>query len=220
MKKLITILAILTVLVGAVFADTADIRVSTTIGEVAPGFKLAYKALAEANGASYTSGTTGTVASSVVAGTPTKGEIVITTNDMLQEDAAITFSVIQTVDKARKTADYTLSASADALKLYQVPSTAQGGYSDYTGAQSANTMFLLAGTTTTATTKAATITGVDRSTYYEHGEAGTSVTFEFLGTPIPQNTEIATFTYQWNKNADAIPGKYQADVVLTITASR
>lgn len=213
MKKLITILAILTVLVGAVFADTADIRISTEIGEVAPAFKLSYKAVATGNSATYTSGTTETVASSVVAGTPTAGEIVITTNDMLTKDAAITFAVTQTVANARKTASYTLSANAGDLTLYEIPGTTEEEKTP-SAEQIAANKFDLVGDA------AATITPVAHTDYYDNGREGTSVTFDFLGTPIPANTEIATFSYKWGKNADAIPGKYQADVVLTITASR
>lgn len=216
MKKLITILAILIVLVGAVFAanTTADIRVSTEIGEVAPGFKLAFKALTEnSNTATYQTGYTS--AESVAAeSNPTKGQIVITTNDMLSKDADITFAVKQTVAKARKIANYTLSVATTDLKLYAVPNPTTGADETPSSAQIAASKFALSGDA------AATITGVDNATYYTHGNPGTTVTFNFNGTPVPADTEIATFNYKWNKNADAIPGKYQADVVLTITASR
>ena len=213
MKKAITILAVLIVLIGAVFADTADIRVSTEIGEVAPGFKLAFKELAQSNQASYAEGYT-TAESTAVASNPTKGDIVITTNDMLTKNAVITFAVKQSVADARKVANYTLSVSTTNLTLYKVPSPTTGADTDPTPAQIAANVFALEGTA------AATITGTDNATYYTHGDAGTSVTFNFTGAPVPANTEIATFTYQWNKNANAIPGKYQADVILTVTASR
>ena len=215
MKKAITILAVLIVLVGAVFAanTTADIRVSTEIGEVAPGFKLAFKALTQnSNTATYEAGYN--TAESLAANSPTKGQIVITTDDMLTKDADITFAVKQTVASARKVANYTLSASTTALTLYAVPNPTTGEDDTPSSAQIAANKFALSGNA------AATITGVDNATYYTHGDAGTSVTFNFKGTPIPADTEIATFNFKWLHNGDAIPGKYQADVVLTVTASR
>ncbi len=215
MKKAITILAVLIVLIGAVFAtDTnAAIRVSTEIGEVAPGFKLAFKELAQGNTATYVDGYT-TAESTAVESNVEKGQIVITTNDMLTKDAKITFAVKQSVNKARKIANYTLSVATTDLKLYKVPSPTTGADIDPTPAQIAANVFALEGNA------AATINPVDNATYYTHGNAGTTVTFNFTGASVPENTEIANFTYQWNKNANAIAGKYQADVTLTVTSSR
>ena len=204
MKKLITILAIMIVLVGAVFADTANLLVTTEVTEVAQTFKLNLKEVATGNNKATFSDS---AAESVVESTPTTDDATITTNDMLTKDATVTFNVLQTTTDARKTISYTLSAVVEDLTLYELP--------DHTTPTNAQ---ITANKFAADTPLARTITAVDHSEYYTHGDAGTSVAVNFLGTPVPANTEIATFTCTWTHNANAIPGFYRANVTLTITS--
>ena len=209
MKKLIAILTIAIVLVGAVFADTADLHITTTITAIPQAFKLGVKSVATGEGKATLS--SGADAVSVVTNAaPTKGEVVITTNDLLTKDATITFAVYQTAEGARKTQGYTLSATVGNLVLYALPAGTVGGTTPSAAQITANYF--------AADAPNATLTAVTNATLYTNGNAGTTLAIGFLGTPVAANTEIANFTCTWGKNANNIPGEYQADVVLTITA--
>ena len=218
MKKLIAILTIAIVLVGAVFADAtstgaSSLRITTTISPVEPTFKLATTQVHSDLAAAADASAVNAITAAALAG---ESSHVITTDALLDDEVEVTFSVVQlTASKSVKT--YTLTATATDLVLYK--------YQNAAGA------WVLVSTTAHPATDAEKTFEVDATTVntFANGDltsaqatyAGTtsSKTITYKGTDVEADTEVATFTCTWGQNENAVPGQYQGTVTLTITST-
>ena len=216
MKKLIAIVTIAIVLVGAVFADTTEnhkLQITAHVGEQAPVFQLVYDANHKTNtednanrdnvvGADFSS-TTYTVNSAI-----DKTAVDITT-------ANITASVIAHLNSSVKLSEetpYTLTFKADSLKSSEqhddayyyidpittgssiVANTAQGGLDAGITMGNPSNLSVTQGTlqgTITATMSVANIAACD----------------------------LATFTFVYEADPDAPADDYTAYIWLTVSAS-
>ena len=221
MKKLITILTIMIVLVGAVFAASTDssLIVTTKINSLEPTFKLS-------------TAETGTATSEVALGTAgtLSNAYAITTDYLLANDATVTFYVRQ-ISMSRSVKTYTLTATATDLVLYQYPNQAgNGNILVSTTAHPADPEY-----------KRFEVTGRDTSTgiavvktfadgaletakaTYGGAADGSSKTITYKGNAVgsASSTDIvvASFTCTWNDNINAVSGDYQATVTLTVEAT-
>ena len=206
MKKVIAILTIAIVLVGAVFAATstgnAVLKVQTTIEPVEPTFKLATDQVEDELG-----GDDGATAH------------VITTNDLLTAEQTVTFDVIQLI--ASKTVKmYTLTATATDLVLYQYQ-LPNGTWQNVSGeggvahpATDAEKKF-----TVNATTVNTFANGVLTTAQATYGGSASSKTITYKGTDVAADTKVAYFTCTWDDNATAVPGRYEATITLTIAST-
>ena len=220
MKKLIAILTIAIVLVGAVFAadstGSASLTVQTKINGGEPVFKLATDTVSVDLA---TGGATGTTAHT------------ITADALLSADQTVTFLVVQT-NKSRSTKTYTLTATASDLVLYQYPDPTDPtqnilcSTTAHPAAESYKKFTIQGGTTV------ATLTGNDaqetpapyipaaKATYAGNGSASLSITYKgnAFGAANTDST-VARFTCTWDDNEDAVAGDYQATVTLTISSN-
>ena len=118
MKKAITILAVLIVLVGAVFADdgakeTHSIRLVTDVADQVPAFQLTYVSGAKANttlNSSTTNGTPNVYNSAAVADPDYKGND-IEVADISSNDIEVVFNVVL-ANAAKLVQDYQLTLKA------------------------------------------------------------------------------------------------------------
>ena len=226
MKKLIAILTIAIVLVGAVFADPAPVNgsdsngsaaidVKCVIGEQHPTFQLLAKTIT-----TQATGDNGDVLfSDVAAENPTKGQVTLTTNYLLDASANIVFAVMQT-NKSRSTANYTLGISATDLKLDNY--AAVGTENLDTDEFFAVTLSEVAAASSygASSTNGLKITPASVST--ANGTSSSSYAADYDGKVIDGSTtdvEIATFKATWAQKANAVAGSYSATVTLTITAT-
>ena len=216
MKKLIAILTITIVLVGAVFATvpektdangSAVIDITTTIAKKFPAYKLS------ATGVTVSAGSV-TTADSVVANTdPTPGVVSINEDELLTKNATVSFSIIQT-QFSRAVVIYKIGVTATALEMKK---DADGN--DYTGTIDAGHSFALAsGSATPAITgnpssvAHVTVSGTNA------GIANHGVTASYDGVKVAAGTVIGTFSCTWEANDAAAPGQYEATVTLAIEA--
>lgn len=218
MKRLITILAIMIVIVGAVFADeaasnangSAVINITTTISEQFPAYKL-----------TATSVTTGTIgagtanSSAVAAQSPTAGEVTLTTDYLLDNEGSVNFSIIQT-KKSITIHVYNIGVVATDLVM-----TKKSDNTDYTpanGVYDTEHKFTCLTPTpeiTSGNIAHATVSGTNAGTAAT-GAAGAIITYD--GQKVAANETIATFVCTWDDNETAAAGKYEATVTLTVLA--
>ena len=204
MKKLIAILAVMFVIVGAVFATdptgNAQINISAAISSLDPAYRLTPKTITTVQG--NTSGTAATVG--------TNGSVTLLTDMLLEGDASIVFTIDQ-IAKSRTKASYDVSVTASDLTLNTVESghTANQKFtyaiSDYKAEGIENE---LAGVNFVTTTKPST--GTFR--------------FAYTGSTINADTSnnakvLGEFKVTWTGNADAEPGTYSAWVKITIATT-
>ena len=214
MKKLIAILTIAIVLVGAVFAadlGQADIVVTTTIAPAVPNFKLV------SGSAEDTLGDNTTVAT-------TKVELA---TDLTADNATaetVTFTIKQ-VGRARTTKAFTFTATATDLLLVKYTNAAGNEVANSgntaSTADAADQKFEVNGgnngtwsvntfaNSTVLTSSQATMAGASTTSY--------SVTYK--GRPVADDTAVGSFTVTWNPNANAVEGTYEATVTLTCTST-
>ena len=239
MKKVITILAVMIVLIGAVFAANSSLIVKASIAEVAPTFGL------EAKGTNVSDLTMARYANAdaqTAAITAQTGYATITDASALTQangTVAVQFAIKQISDSST-TRGYHLSAKATNLVRVKDPATqnavnggtgAIGMSSVFSGegAIDANDMFPVATGTNgiavppiTAGEKSAV---ADYATNHVKGTANatTSTTLDLTydGVKInayATNIEVGQFTVTWNANPTARPGDYEACIELTVTA--
>ena len=217
MKKLITILTIMIVLVGAVFAtnpletgDKAQLTVNAEVKLQYPIFSLQATAWG-----TYGQGTNGDLGSADVMvndENPLTPQTVKIGDDVLTEhDATITFTINQT-NLSRVKGTYTLSVSAGNLVIDQITKQ-DGTKQDATEAEQTANKFVvsaaptISGNTVTNTTMNTSTAGQIAITYNGKKVGSSSAV-----------TPLATFSYTWTHDENAAAGDYKADVTLTITS--
>ena len=245
MKKLITILAIMIVLVGAVFADNAvgnsTLIVKTTIAEVLPTFGLtaissnvsSVTQAQYANATAQNNGVTTPIDSQQGYATITDSTNLITANGTV----AVQFAVKQISDSST-TRTFHLAAEATNLVRVKDPTTQSnvnvgvGNVSVNTdfSAIDANEMFTVSdsGTVIPAITNGSDVAAALDSTHHIKGSANattsTTLDVQYDGVKISaygadNNKQIGVFTVTWNANPNAKPGDYEACVKLTVTSN-
>jgi len=210
MKKIITILAIMIVLVGAVFADptvagsnasdgTAQMIIKTTVTEQFPTF-----ALKTTNNAS---GSASVVANPFEAEAPENA----TADDALIAASgtyAVTFGIYQTTT-SRTSALYSFSYTATDLVLTDL---ADGTHVRNVGTE-------VQDATEKFTINATSGVTVNTSTgFAPKAGAGNEHIIHYTGSNVAANTDVATFTVTWNKGNDQKAGDYKALITLTVAA--
>ena len=190
MKRLIAILAIMMVLVGAIFAETStttndELKVSIEITPVAPIFKL------------YGSLTSGTASTGMTAGesvetaqTATDSVITFPTNSLLENSVTVYCAIKQTNDsKYKKAVSLAISASA----ITDGISTSTPTVSTPAAQNNVNGVRTTAGT----------------------GAGAATVTYTGKTAEI---ADIASFNVVYPA-ADLIPGSYNGYITLTYTTT-
>lgn len=213
MKKLIAILAVMFVIVGAIFAEqnaatstgNAEVKVVTTVSIVEPTFKLTT--------ASATTNLGNTTNKGQAAGEI--GVHTIDVNTLIgQGTTAVEFAVIQIADcKSYKT--YTFSATAEELVMTKEYDK-DGNLVAYAGeATTANHRAFAVDATT-----AAFVDG-DNAAKALKTNASTAAAYQikYTGDKVAANTKIAGFTVTWTNDADAVPGQYEAYITLTVASN-
>ena len=208
MKKLITILAILTVLVGAIFAseDVHQIKLTVTIPETVPSYIL--KTTSGAADASATAGQTSTAALSEANKTALLGA---------SGTADVGFA-IQQVSNSRTLTGYTMTVNASNLVLVSTndnPKSIERTFDDAVENATANEKF-------TVVSAAPNLTKGSETNIAYTGDGTSSLHVQYNGVMVAATTQapvsIGTFTVGYNANATAKPGNYVANVKLTVTA--
>lgn len=189
MKKLITILVILIVLVGAIFAaaESHQIKITVTIAEVVPAFQLKYKtANSNSNGTAFTNAAQRVDSTSVNADLDFESN---TASDRLVVvDACI-------ANAAKQSKVYTLTFSDGVFKDGQSVAVATPEITAKVGSGAGYGT----GVSTTVEDEVATVTfnGTDRCV---------------------ANTLVAQAEYQYPK-ANIAPGTYTADIIMTVATN-
>ncbi len=196
MKKLITILAILTVLVGALFAstDTHQIKLTVTIDNTEPSFVLKTKTGADA--ASAAAGATGTAALSAA------NKTALTTANGV---ATVTFDVVQTT-YARSVSTYRMRVTAGNFVLTSNgtpvanPTTNEkfGVVAEHPSIGNGDNV---------ANISYPTVEPADG--YYR-------VKYNGVVDASTNNVKVGSFSVSYNANVDAKPGSYVSNVSLTV----
>ena len=200
MKKLIAILTIAIVLVGAVFAtDEAQINITAVISSLDPAFRLTAKTITtEESGSSSTAG---------VVGTP--GSVTLATDMLLSGNASIVFDIEQIATSRTKT-PYLITVSASDLLLTTVAS----GHTNNQKFTNAISAYKGEGITDE-------LTGVNHVTTTKPS-AG-PFRFAYDGTTINATTDSAVvlgeFTVTWTGNSEAEVGTYSAYVKIEIATT-
>ncbi|MCQ2411556.1 MAG: hypothetical protein MJ057_01245 [Sphaerochaetaceae bacterium] len=207
MKKIITILAVMLIVVCAAFADAtepngdAKILVNAKIGNQYPAFQLQAVGVADAKGSISGS------ADKALKG-ETKDAVTITEDALLGGNVTVNFAINQ-VKMSRTKVGYVLTVTATDLKMVNDASGAA-----YTGAIDANKKFEVSGNPTITKGTAGE---------YTYTEAANALTVRYNGKKVDASTanavQLGTFSCVWQQNADADAGDYQATVTLTITSA-
>ena len=211
MKKAITILAVLIVLVGAVFAEEHRISVKTIVGEVIPSFQLKYGA---AGVHTNTGADSNNITNKVYNGqygtaqeAYTVAEAVDVQQDISMTDVTASFRAVLAIGGKQNNKSYTLAFAAGSFN------TTHNGAADAT-ACSQTSLNNLVGTTkqnvviSAATTDNPLTDGASKST-----------TITMKGAAAEEAIDLVEFTAKWPRNEDVDVGEYTADVTLTITAN-
>ena len=221
MKKLIAILTIAIVLVGAVFAATSEgasaIRVTTHVNAIEPTFRLKAGEITSDLAAAADQAAVNAITAAALAGNTS---YVIDTDALLTASQTVTFYV-QQISRSKSTKTYTFEATATDLVLYK--------YLDTNGdevlvseeehpATDAEKKFTVS--STTVNTFANGALPAAKATY---SGTASAKTVEYLGNAQPASVEspvnVVSFTCTWGANNDAVTGDYQATVTLTISAN-
>ena len=216
MKKLIAIVTIAIVLVGAVFATANDVNqsatvtITTCVERVLPTFKLV---AANSTFAGETApAAVATDAATDTADSPLGGaEYDATSTDISINDLEVFFGIYQT-NQANVREEYELTVSANPLALMNEAGTAALTGNDAHSINPTDTTPAIAKATIASTVTGYTLIALDDSTDPKltvayTGKVGTASTDLLLGT----------FSVKWEKDVEAPSGTYKADVVLSIT---
>ena len=220
MKKLITILAIMIVLVSAVFATedpnegNTSLKVVTLVTVIEPTFKLqTTKAVSGVLG-SAVPGVMGTVTSPD--NNTTDAYHVINTNTLTSKtetETSVDFEIIQT-RTCKSYMYYTFTVAATDLQLKKVYDNS-GALVDFTPAQTgyANNQKFVCTTTAPDPERGTSDANIEDQTI----AAGYKI--KYNGVQVDEETQIATFTCTWTNNPEGMPGQYEATVTLTVAAN-
>lgn len=218
MKKVLTVLAIMIIALGCVFAETpakgdadgtAQINVKVVIGNEFPRFQLATKTGAEVQTRAV--GATGEVPVALMTDTERRN---LSTEG---GKATVVFAINQTAD-AHCLDKYKLSVAASDLVLVKsldgttvaTERTIEAGIADTEVGSETNYRFTVASTTHAATS----VTHIDNE-----GTDANKIYVQYDGVVVKETVEVGTVTVKWNANLDAIAGDYKAKVVLTVEHS-
>ena len=217
MKKLIAILTIAIVLVGAVFATSSNssITVTTHIGNIEPSFKLS------------------TTQVSTALGSNAAGAHEITEDALLASNQTVEFIITQ-INRSKSVKTYTLTATAEDLVLYKYKNAAGSDVLVSTTAHpatDAEKKFSIVGGTSgtwtvdtfTSTTAGENPTPFIPTSKVTYGGSSSGLTVTYKGNALVASEEapvtVAKFTCEWAANNDAVTGDYQATVTLTISTT-
>ncbi len=218
MKKLITILTIMIVLVCSVFADpaplaqndSAQIDVTAVITLKKPVFAL--KAASFGTNGAGTNAVIG-VSDTMEHGSVTAEDIRIGDDVLSDYDATVNFQIVQTA-LSRAQGTYTLTVAASNLVITKIKLADGTESTDAEKLDAANNKFVVSaaptiqkGTSGTAPTN----TTMDNTTAGE-----LAITYD--GKKVDANTILGNFSYTWTHDANCAAGTYEADVTLTITS--
>ncbi len=202
MKKIITILAIMMILVGSVFAATGDSSNGTASLDVTIAISAQYPTFQLKSG-SVTDNVASTHADSY-----DPADVALTADSLLSEDQPVSFDIVQLTRSSAK-ATYWLTVTATNMDLVKDASGATISTLSDTGTQ----RFTVASTTPSVSAPTTAVTGISNN-----GTSGNKLVAIYDGTTVAANTTIGSFTATWNKNANAVSGDYKATVTLTVTA--
>jgi hypothetical protein len=235
MKKVFAIIAILVVLVGAVFADApatgyATLKVVTLVETFEPAFKLVTDTSDSGN--LITASTTRAVfnqaanAAALASDTIDDDAYHVIAKNALVEAAGTTtvnFEVIQSApSKSYKT--YTLTATATDLIMVKAYNNS-GDLVSYSGATAADhrVFEVVGGSNGTATVsnfaQGTAISGAQYELEVAGDSSASAFKFTYGGGYVPENEQIATFSCSWTNDVEGVPGQYEADVILHVTAN-
>ena len=215
MKKLIAILTIAIVLVGAVFADgpaandSAQLVVNAEIKVQYPAYSVAATSFG-----TYGQGTNGSLGSAAAVAT-TAGTSTVKIGDdvLLDHDATVTFTISQTT-LSRIRGTYTLGVSATDLILTHTRNSSGQAVEATTAEANAN-HFAVSAAPTIAKGGA---NGADPTNTTENVGTAGQIAITYNGKKVAASTTIGTFSYTWTHNENNAAGDYQATVTLTITS--
>ena len=217
MKKAITILAVLIVLVGAVFADapageTQKITIQSTVERKDPQFLL--KGVAGANQSGFTTEAAKTT-------TEYEGTKLASGVDISQEDVVASFALYQTAAAKNRFA-YTFTISATKLvQREDAEGTPVSGQNAYTTANAPVFSELNDNWYASENEGANGIASGSASLTLTEGVAtGVSANVTFNGkatVPANNNTPKMAFTVTWDDDRLAPAGLYEADVTMVYT---
>ena len=211
MKKLIAILMVLAIVAGFAFADdastgNAQLTVITTINPPEPTFKLSTTQVEDGLG-----------------GNAGATKHVITADALLTAPQEVTFTITQTkLSKSVKAYTFTATATDLLLVRYKDPNgntVNNVSPTEHPAAADAKKFPINGGNAGVATVETfatadltvdqATVTGADSASYV----------ITYTGVTVDEDTNVGTFTCQWAANADAVPGEYEATVILTVSST-
>ena len=222
MKKLIAILAIMVVLVGAVFAttntETHKIRIYSVVDEILPTFQLRYAAESAitnnstvrfSNNATYLDPTTGLNNNTTdsfdshfdIGAETAEGALTVVFTCNLVADADTNFA------KTQKSFTITFSDGVFAVKRSGV--TENQTLAPYS-------ITSVAGVVTTGITSI-TPNNENGASTYTTGAKSSSTTVAFSGETVTAAQVLTTATYAYTGDPTIDMGTYYADIVMTIT---
>ncbi|MBR1582567.1 MAG: hypothetical protein IJ663_02310 [Spirochaetales bacterium] len=217
MKKLVTILTIMIVLVGAVFADPeATLNITAMLTAQVPSFKMAIT--------SDSSVTSAAAVYSDSANGPTTANSTLSTasvNSLIAESGTVTVNVsLSQVENARLTgtgASYILSVVASDLILQSNGANVASPtiFQKFTVVDSTPAITRASETLTTLVNsnpvQVATISAVDNEL---------TVSYEgFVAASTNNPVQLGTFSASWNANESAAAGDYKATITLSISST-
>ena len=222
MKKAITILAILAIVVGAVFADeTHTLKIKATQQNIEPAFQMYVKAVTQ----------TGATKDSTIITNPTavKYDLLEEVGDgdeeydsSASEAATFSFELANTVTvavklgNAAKTAQNYLLTFKDGV--FNVKKN--GAATHKTGVDETTGEDIMTGWTVEPSSKmAAAGANSDAVNGFTTAPSTNTATVDFNGTTCTIGHEIATCDFAYAAHTDVDPGTYFANVVLTIETS-
>lgn len=245
MKKLIAILMVLVVLVGAVFADpdttanidsaseTHSLKVQAAVYGTLPAFGLK---VTKVNGEAFANGniTNGNKAEFIDGGdystTPT--DQVLSATDDGQDSTGTLAASVFTLDRAGSiTVSAIVQNAAKVLKVYQISffggqfteilrdgKTGSQNYGVYNPSSIAAAVKTGTGFTTTAgDPSSATISDIADDAWVPANDA-VSVDVEFTLTAVTPGTPVAECTFTYTGDDDINPGDYYANIGMIVTS--
>lgn len=214
MKKVLTVLTILVVVLGCVFAEdpaptpaptpaseTHNITIATTVDAVTPSFQLKYTNVAADANTLLKNGQQGQFAN----GSEYEAGPVDTGVDLSKDNITADFYAVVAIG-ARSTSGYTLQFTAG-------PFAAKANKDDHPVACASSSLV----TQLPADNSLANIIVLDGDV----SSVGNNVKSQdilFKGSPVTSKIDIVKFTATWNADSAIDMGTYYADVSLKITA--
>ena len=222
MKKIFAILMLVLMATAIVFAaapstGTANLKIVTLIHEIEPEFKLT-------TSASDSGALVGTPATVATMATPTDADgsasdayHVIGANTMASTGTTtVTFNVVQTNDcKSYKT--YTFSATAENLVMVKAYNN-EGNLVAYAGTATPENHRAFAVDHTTVESFSSTGADTQFTEIVDGASSATAYKITYTGDKVEDGI-VTTFSCVWTNDEAAVPGQYEANIRLTVTAN-